>query len=686
MSSIKYRSDIDGLRAIAIILVVLSHIKVPYFEGGFIGVDIFFVISGYLITSIIVSEIDNNTFSFRKFYIRRIRRILPALIFVLAVTSIAAVIILFPNKLTDYAEAQFASLTSWSNYYLWRYFGGYWRNYVQAFPLTHTWSLSVEEQFYFLWPTILFAAYKFIPKKFHKVIIFLGLAGLLVLSQSLVKYPEFAFYMIPARAFELFFGAVIALTFRQPVACRLGGIHFRSLLEWIGIGLILYSAVMYKANMPFPGTNAFWPCLGAALIVLPKTGEAGIFEKGLSSSPMVAVGKISYSLYLWHWPPIAFITYVGLSVTDYRAHIVVFSLLASYISYRFVEQRFRRSQSSFKRLFIVFVLIPSSLGLGFYLLTKYTHGLPQRYPDNLRKKVVAVSSSTLDLRPGVQLGKSSPTDKLTVNKYTTWGNSPSGVINSLLIGDSHATAIIPFVEEVTKGKGIKGVVCTRDSTPYLRNTEFFDRDINNELVARPDKYKMVEFWSELISKPEIKYVFIESFYYSRIFLGGDYPERLVYKGLNKSSDIVEDNKKSFKRGLEDSIRFIVDHNKIPVLFKDVPYIVDFVSLQNVKSEIFGVESRHNKIKAADVYGRHKFEDAVIDQLAEKYPSVVVIDPKKILCPDGFMGECLTELNGIPLYMDNNHLNYYGAKELARAWKTRFGDVISPLNKVENRHN
>ncbi len=676
MSSIKYRKDIDGLRAIAVSLVVLGHAQFEFFQGGFIGVDVFFVISGYLITSIIVSEIDKGIFSFKNFYSRRIRRILPALILMLLVVSVASLFILFPKKLMAYSEAQFASLTSWSNFFLWRFFGGYWRNYVQAFPLTHTWSLSVEEQFYFVWPSCLYLAYKFIPRKYHNYILALSFLSLLALSQFAIKWPEFAFYMIPARAFELLIGAWVAIIFRSPVSFVFNGRNCSNLVAFIGVLLILLPAIVYRERMPFPGVNALWPCLGTVLLILPRK-EHSFIDSVLSTNFFVSIGKVSYSWYLWHWPPFAFLAYAGYSIPKYRFTVIVLSLIVSYLSYRFIEQPFRKSRRSFVFLLSSLMIVPSLLAFIFFQATNEFEGFPERFGVELSKQIVAVESSALERHPGAQFGKGSPVDSHIINDYTIWGHKNLPKINALLIGDSHATAIRPFVEDITKEFDIKGVQTSRDSTPFLLNVDFYDRDVQDELVLRTDKKQMIDYWTTLIDEKNIKYVFIAAFYYSRIFSTSKTPELMKHIDVPITDDIIKVNKRSFELGLHDSIKFIIDRGKIPILFKDVPYVVDFMSLNFVKNKFFGT-NLISDAKAVDVYRRHAFEDTVIDSLKQKFPSLIVIDPKRVLCPEGPSGPSLTVLEDVPLYTDGNHLNYYGAKKFSEVWMRNFENPLNSL--------
>ncbi|ACS81690.1 acyltransferase family protein [Maridesulfovibrio salexigens] len=674
MSVIPYRKDIDGLRAVAVLLVVFSHAQFPLFEGGFVGVDVFFVISGYLITSIMVNEIDQGVFSFKIFYLRRIRRLLPALLVVLGGTTYVAHKLLLPGLLLSYAKAQFATLASCSNFFLWRYFGGYWRGYSKEFPLTHTWSLSVEEQFYYLWPAFLLLAYRFIPKKFHARILFSVFILLLLLSQYLVKFPEFAFYMIPARFFEMFLGAMGALLFRKPIA--LDPIIEKKTVNFVhitGLSLILYASFFYKEGLPYPGLDAFIPCLGTFLLLLPFRWSASPIANLFSTSIFRGMGKISYSLYLWHWPVFSLLAYTGHSVVKYRIPALCLSLGLSVLSYKLIEKPFRKANISFKAAFCSFVLLPICLS-GIYLYGAYNDdGYMTRYTEDERKAIHAVSSIE---RPylGAQLGKGSPTDSHIENANSMWNMDSSGPVQALLLGDSHSTAIRPFVELICAPYAIKGLQVARDSTPFLLNVDFYDRDVQGNLELRADKREMNEYWRKLVTQGKVKYVFIAAFYSSRIYSNANKPERMLHENVEPSSDIISDNKVSFELGLYDAIKFLVKNGVTPVLFKDIPYVREPLSQNYVKNILFNSDL-HTSANWNDIEKRHSFEDSVIDKIKLEYPSVIVIDPKDLLKRLTKNGQFNPVLDGVPLYADSNHLNYDGAVALGKAWLDAFGNPL-----------
>jgi peptidoglycan/LPS O-acetylase OafA/YrhL len=350
-SGVKYRADIDGLRAVAVLSVLAFHIGLTRFGGGFVGVDVFFVISGYLISSIIFAEINASRFTIIGFYERRIRRIFPALFTMLAVSSVAAVVFLLPTELVDYAKSMLAATGSASNIYFWRHSGYF--DMPTAKPLLHTWSLAVEEQFYLTFPLFLLLIRRFFPGRLRAAVALLFFASLGAGCAVVLRNPDTAFYMPYTRAWELLLGTLLALG----ILPKLRSAGVRNLAAIGGFGMILWSVLFYTQETVFPGFSALLPCVGAALIIW--TGEAGgsLIGSLLSWSPIVFIGLISYSLYLWHWPIIVLQkigVIAGLGGISLGEHAVLFSehrfdmlvevslsIILAVLSWRFVERPFR---------------------------------------------------------------------------------------------------------------------------------------------------------------------------------------------------------------------------------------------------------------------------------------------------------------------------------------------------------
>jgi len=299
---ISYRPEIDGIRAIAIISVVLFHGWGSIFPGGYVGVDIFFVISGYLITSIIFREMKEGSFTYLRFYARRARRILPALLAVIVATTAAAFLLFLPDDLIEYGRIVIYTLLFGSNFRL-AAEPGYFHHSMQENPLLHMWSLSVEEQFYLLWPTLLALMLSLLPERRHKQTV-LGLSILsLLAAEALVHiWPRSAFFHLPTRGWELLAGALLAMNFIPRTVSKASA----ESLSAIGLVLMIAPIFLYDKETPFPGLAALAPVLGCALAIYSTENERTRVATLLSWKPIVFVGLISYSLYLWHWPIFAF--------------------------------------------------------------------------------------------------------------------------------------------------------------------------------------------------------------------------------------------------------------------------------------------------------------------------------------------------------------------------------------------
>lgn len=350
-----YRPEIDGLRAIAILSVALFHAGGATFPGGYIGVDIFFVISGFLITSIIKSKIDRNEFSFADFYARRARRILPALFVMLLATSIIFGALLTPNEMKSFATLLRDTILFTANFYL-SGEPGYFDARMQDNPLLHVWSLAVEEQFYFLWPPILLLLFRFNHGKRARAAIGL-LAGIsFALSvYGVWKAPRFAFYHLPPRGFELMAGGALALGITPPVWSQ----RAAEIAAALGLALLITPVFAYTPQTAFPGFAALPPVLGCALVIWAETSFPTRAGALLRWPPLIFIGLISYSWYLWHWPilcALRIILFRDLTGGD-AAIALLFSFGIAVLSWRFVERPFRRhprleilSNSRFGRL------------------------------------------------------------------------------------------------------------------------------------------------------------------------------------------------------------------------------------------------------------------------------------------------------------------------------------------------
>ncbi|MDC1251200.1 acyltransferase [Gammaproteobacteria bacterium] len=423
-----YRPEIDGLRAIAVLPVIFFHAGIELFSGGFVGVDVFFVISGYLITKIILTDLEQDKFRIVTFYERRARRILPALFFIIFSCLPFAYFILDPSALVDFGESLVAVPTFLSNVLFWSergYFGGA----TELKPLIHTWSLAVEEQFYLVFPIILMVFWFHLRKWTGPFILFLIVCSL-YLSWFLTElHFETAFYLPLARAWELMVGSAAAY-----YGIRLAnlGNQYSSILSITGLSLIFYAVLNFDGTTNFPGYAATMPVFGTFLLIIAGPSR-NLVNRVLSSRWLVNIGLVSYSLYLWHQPVFVFFRHLSLS-----EYIIIFgiplSILLSLFTYRFIETPFRdKAKFSMKNIFM-YSIVASSVSIVFGLILIFNDGFLNRYAEADQKI----------LKQFVNQGKYNQTrfDELEMKAFN--GTSKRRI---LVVGDSYAKDLINVMYE-----------------------------------------------------------------------------------------------------------------------------------------------------------------------------------------------------------------------------------------------
>ena len=360
---LKYRSEIDGLRALAVIPVVFFHAGLDLFSGGFVGVDIFFVISGYLITTIILKELENNSFSIKYFYERRARRILPALIFMIYISSIFAFVLLTRSELGSYFGSVSATILFYSNFYFWKT-APYFESEAELEPLIHTWSLSIEEQFYILVPLLLLLSYKYIRKYIFIVLGIIFFGSLFICQLLALKTGgTLNFYFTLARAWELALGGLAAhFLLKNKVLVPQTISNFFSV---IGLFLLLFSIFYFSRHTLYPSLYTLLPTIGTVLIIIFANEHSYV---KILSKLFVSLGLISYSFYLWHQPLLAFSkVYFDEFTNLLTVATISMALFFSFLSYNFIEKPFRNGESvSTKSLFhILTILMLTGLIISF---------------------------------------------------------------------------------------------------------------------------------------------------------------------------------------------------------------------------------------------------------------------------------------------------------------------------------
>ena len=358
----KYRREIDGLRALAVIPVILFHAGFELFSGGFVGVDVFFVISGYLITSLLIEDIENKRFSILHFYERRARRILPALFFVMLVCIPFAWMWMLPNELKGFSQSLVAVSLFASNILFWRE-SGYFDAAAEEKPLLHTWSLAVEEQYYVLFPIFLILAWRFGKNRVFWMIVVMAAISLLLSEWGWRNNAKANFYLAPTRAWELFAGSIAAFIVQKQ------GVQKNNLLATCGLAAIIFSIFLYDETTPFPSVYALVPVLGVVLLVLYADKET-LAAKLLSTKGFVGIGLISYSAYLWHQPLFAFARIRSLDEPSqlFIVTLCVSSFFLAYLSWRNVEEPFRAKEKLHRNKILVF----SGTGLILFIVLGFT--------------------------------------------------------------------------------------------------------------------------------------------------------------------------------------------------------------------------------------------------------------------------------------------------------------------------
>jgi len=633
-----YRREVDGLRAFAVIPVVFFHAGFELFKGGFVGVDVFFVISGYLITSIILKELEKEEFLISNFYERRIRRIIPSLFFVMFASIPIAYLLLLPSDMKDFSQSLIAVSTFVSNILFWRE-SGYFDTAAELKPLLHTWSLAVEEQYYILFPLFLLIFWR-IGKSF--IILILGIVFILSLSASYWAantLPTVGFYLLPTRGWEILIGAFAAFYLSTANRMEFSNI-FNEFFGWLGLFLILFSIFFFSSSTPFPSYYALVPTLGTLMIILCATKNTTI-GKFLSNKLFVSFGLISYSLYLWHQPIFAFVRIYTFDLISLNVSLslIVLSTIMAYFSYRYIETPFRKKNTISRKNIFLFLFLGSfffiSIGVIGYLKDGFSGTYSEinkaindwEYPGNLKKTNIS-------------------------GFYKFNNNKP---LDILFFGDSHVQQLQPLSEKINS-KGLNSGFLSGGGCPPIPN--LLD-DLHPHCVKLFDKfYKILEL------EKNIKTIIVAGCFNCYFIDQSKADLQLGEKKYNYYYLI--DNKKLFFRtgkGQKEALLSLHDFiEKLSKRFKII-FIGDNPSSQNFDPKtIIAYELRGDSIffkKRYPNFSNEKFdlprEQLVLDQklrLSTENNSNY-ISLLKTVCPKDI---CNSRNNkDIPIYKDGDHM-------------------------------
>lgn len=629
-----YRPDIDGLRAIAVLSVLLYHAGLG-FPGGFVGVDVFFVISGYLITSLILKDLHRGSFSMIEFWERRVRRILPALALVIIASLISGWFLFLPVDLRALGRSAVAQafLSSNINFLL---ESGYFDQAAEIKPLLHTWSLAVEEQFYLLFPFLLVAVHRLSRASISRVILLLSLLSFALSIYCSYRYPAANFYLLPTRAWELLIGSYLAALPTQQQSPRRWSTESSS---WGGLLAILAAVIFYDHTTRFPGLTALLPCVGTALIIWAGTTTQTSLSRLLASPPFVFIGLISYSLYLWHWPILAFSRYVTTDPlpASYRALLLLASLVLAILSWKLIEIPFRQRRLLHTRpLIFTFACITTAL-LVLSGLTLYKgEGIPSRFtPADLHYSDTSAPEyqTIMDTIKRVGLHEAQTGDFIELG-----AGDKRQPIQLLVWGDSHAAALLPVIHTLCKEHAIRGVAAVHGRTaPLVGYTSPRSDSMREQCIP----------FNDAIAQ------FIRSHHIPSVILAAKWSECITDSGIAQ-----------IRTGLRNSIIALQEKEEpgpsiyvlrqVPHPQWHVPRALDIATIAGRPYDDLGLR--------LDEY-RQEFQrqNPCFHGLPAEFPNVTVLDPTELFL--GKKGLFSVEANGKALFSDDNHLTAAGAAQL-----------------------
>ena len=653
-----YRPEIDGLRALAVISVIIYHAQISFneykiFKGGFIGVDIFFVISGYLITSIIFKElITTGTFSFKYFYERRIRRILPALLFVMFVSIPFAWIYLVPTSLIDFSKSILYSLGFGSNYYFWYSGQDYGADSGWLKPFLHTWSLSVEEQYYILFPIILLLISKYLRQYLFPTFIFGFIICLILAEWGSRNYPSFNFYSLPTRGWELLAGSILAY-FEIIRGYRNKQKLMNSILPSIGILMIAHSIFYFDDSMFHPSFYTLSPIIGVCLIIWFSDKDE-LITKILSSKIFVGVGLISYSLYLWHYPILSFARITEFTQGSFSKLllILIIVLALSILSYFFIEKPARNKKFKFKIIFTSIIFLYIFLISTNYLILKK---IPNYFEENL------VTNFRTNLKTSL---KNTNCQEIQKDYLKCSLNFKKNNQKIFLIGDSHIGSIRTDLKNRLIKKDYEVNIITDNLCMFFKNFYLIDRK-----TKKKNKCKFYNLIDQVFEENNSIFVIGGRFQMHMHESYFDNTEGGIEDGDFNAEYVSDGTFNSLKESFSGTLKKLQKRNSNNniILIYPIPEIGWNVrqKLINSSPKKFSLSKDYYIPKewittSYDVYKkRSQSSFEVLDAI--KGDNVYRIYPHKLFCNTKIKNRCITHDDKNIFYSDDNHPSLIGAQ-------------------------
>ncbi|QDP20437.1 acyltransferase family protein [Sphingomonas xanthus] len=642
--SIIYRPEIDGLRALAVLPVMIYHAGISGITGGYVGVDVFFVISGYLITSILIAEVDKGKFNIATFYERRAKRILPALCLVSFLTTPVAILILSPSDLIDFGNSLISIATFSSNIFFWLE-ANYFEENVDLKPMLHTWSLSVEEQFYIVFPFFILLLRRLL--KSHTCKLFM-IAAALSFALSLVTYRAHAsatFYLLPTRGWELLMGAVLAVPASNYNAAA-GKAAVKNWLAIAGLSAILIPAFVYDKNTPFPGPYAIAPVVGTMLIIKYATPGTIVYRL-LTVRPMIAIGLISYSAYLWHQPIISLFRYAKVEALFLWEQIalIFISLGMAFATWRFVEQPLRAARVTSKRSIFAWSAVALAAVAATGAILVQLKGMPARFGSNELGWATLEHSdearTCLDKAEQCNLGSS------------------KGPPNFAVIGDSHAWALFDALDDVASRYGLQGRFLASSACPPLLNVHLIKASPAKSRACKRVHDQIVPM---LEQSPSIGTVFLVGRWQSAVAQNYDF--RAWGLRTDAPADLPS-SRAAFRAGVRHTAQELNAMGVRVVFVKQVPQQRELLEPLLARSwAALPWADREHSLSNGSVLVREHIErqreaNAILLEGADF--GADYYDPASVMC-NNF--RCPVAAGSSSFYSDDDHLSPAGAAKLA----------------------
>ena len=669
-SSFEYRKEIDGLRALAILPVVFYHAGIKLFSGGFVGVDIFFVISGYLITNIILSDIENKKFSLKNFYERRARRILPALLLV-SLTCIPFSFLFFKDiYLLEFTRSLVSLIFFSSNFLFWSE-SGYFNTNTEFKPLIHTWSLSVEEQFYILFPIILLFLFNFF--KFFTKIFFITLfiLSLLFCVQGSFNYPNAAFYLLPFRGWEIILGVLTAIYLYE------NKIKFKKIyndfFSIIGFCLIFISIIFLDSETVFPGYVALLPTIGTVLLIT-FCRKNTILYKVFTIKYLIYLGLISYSLYLWHQPILAFVKFYSLNeISLYlKLFVILISIVISYFSWKYFEIPFRNKQKiSYKNL-LLFLFIPIIIFLSTWAYVVKFSNLTDIYVSKPKELIGDKKVEYFKSKFDIQINS----ENIFYDSIKPKNSKAN--IKVLVIGDSHAQTYNLMGEYYADKYQIEWHSYIFQGCPPI----FGYYKIYNIEQIKPSKKQneckdQIKIWENFIRKngKYFDYVILSSrwnyMFNHEIYEKNQYRKDALIKNdqiFINNSKIQKLSRSNFTNGLKNTINIINNNGPKVIVFSQPPLLIRnpirCIGLSKISYD-YCANANFKSIKERGLFVKNTIlNENKLDNIGNFY---LILE--NYLC-DEDKEKCISKINNKLLYKDDDHLSYEGAFYISQLWETK----------------